>query len=236
MRWHLPVLMFCAWFLREPALAQDVGQGPLDPQPVISDLNAIASRLANQKKLSNEDVMQIVSIACSTMRVAVREKFSYRVGPVLREKYPPEEKLFAINKDEFIAVETEYLKKYGASGEAVGLVMDDLKKNLDFPPHPPADDRQLDERFRTLESVSCGLRAKTLSNPAGEASPAAGALAWSIGKGIVGLALIVIDTNITIDTGGLTAAIIGVVSCGWGWGRAEEAFGEVESAVRTVFE
>lgn len=214
--------------------AHEVAETQYDRRPIISDLNALAEYLSREE-LSNADVIIIAGVTCSTMRVTIRERFVERAAALLNERYPPEDEIAAISISDFISFEEQAFSKLGASPQAVKLVARTIEQNPSIPTISPAQTNSLIEEVQTIEAIACELRTEALGEPAAPASLDAAWLARSLGMGAIGIAVIVVDAKVMLETAGMAAALFGIASGGWGWNRVEEAYSVIGEIWHSVF-
>jgi len=209
--------------LSAPCFAQSEGLNDLDYRSMISDLNAVAPRLTNER-LSNSDVAMVAAIGCSTARVGLRNGYSAKIGPFIRSNYPSQDTLAKIDIGTFIRSEDLILQKVGATQAARVLVQQTIKAAPNLPTTPPSDNASLESGLRRLEKDACSMREAAVTAPAEPAPESQSRFARCVGRAIVGMGVIVADAFAVAATLELpvAATIIAAISSGWGWNRVEE--------------
>lgn len=198
----------------------------ISAQAVISDLDIVAARLT-RGQLTNSDVVVISSVACGTMRVAMRERYIQRIGAALQANYPSPERVSEIQIAEFISFEAKTLRGLGASERSVGLVVKSIEENP-FPPTemPPAEVTVMVDHVAELEEKACSARAEAASTPNETAPATLAAIGECLGKSVMGMAVMVgnfaVGAALVEVTGPVGSYVIGTISGGWGWDRIKE--------------
>lgn len=214
-------------------LAHDTSGQFFRPEPVVSDLNAITVRLAKET-LSNADVLIISSVGCATARVAIRDEVGAKARTLLAD-YPTADEIGAIEAAAFIDYERDAFSAYGANEAALHFLTQRIEVEASVPSTSPAEDSELKDELLLMEEITCDVRAKTPKNLAENAGKEEKAYAQAVGKAVLGIGAIVADGAITVETGGVGAAIFGIVSGGWGWNRVEEAVPVLKKLWDSVF-
>lgn len=216
MRHLLAILLLIA----SPVLAQnEIPEVGIDPRPYVEDLNAVAPYL-QKAGLTLAEFAVVAAIACSNARMAMEDDVAARVRAWLSARYPTAAQIEQLDREAFVKFEDDLLAGHGASEAARAAVRDLLTRQPAIPGSPPAGN--LDAGIAELAAI-CAQRGVGAAAPGDDASVSQFLQAQAVGKGILGLAVIIGDAAVTASTGGVAAMAFGIISGGWGYARFEES-------------
>lgn len=214
--------------LSPAALAQS-----LTPDIVVSDLNVVATYLSKDKLL-NSEVMNIAAVTCSTMGVA-RETRAASLATDFMAKYSPSpDEISKVGLQQFIQFENENLAKFGVSQPAITLIDTMIRQRPELPATVPSKEN-VESVFISLESLACDLKAQPVAYLAQPASSDTQKLGLSLGKGLFGFGVLVLDIFVSTGVPHPAMLLLSAVSIGWGWARVEESFFEVKDLSGSAF-
>jgi hypothetical protein len=216
------VIMLCA---SHSGSAHEIKQEQYSHEELVSDVNALGTRFS-PNSISNTDVIFVSSVTCAAMRTAIRENLPERIGLLLRKRYPSVEEIKNIDTMDFITYEQEAFSNLGTDKQALDLVYWSIQEDPFIPPIAPPEDGALIKSMTAIEGISCALRAAQLGPPTEPAASEMAFLTRALVNAVVGLAVMVVDAKIAVDTVGLASIVLGMASGGWGWNRIEEAASE----------
>lgn len=218
---RIVTLVLSALILSSVANAQE---GPItrgEARLLLGDVDALALYI-RKEVVTSEDVRMVAAIGCSSMRIAMARRLPERIEPMIREMYPSPGELAEVSYEEFLQFEQQMLTSLEASERAGGLILVYLQETQgtfdDLPELP------LDKVVLAIEDASCTLRSQPVIDQNAQAPIEERSAAEWIARCVVGLAVLTGDAFVTVETGGAAAAILGIVSGGWGWNRCEETY------------
>ncbi|MCH2395198.1 hypothetical protein [Oceanibaculum sp.] len=205
-----------------PAQSQVKQSARFYPVDVVSDVNVISSLLAKDS-LNNNDIITISAVSCGAIRVAKLDSLPSNFDVLIKDNgYPDRQQLNSLSIEEFINFEEDWLRRFGAADATVALLESSVAKSPQFP--NDINVGLFSEWITVLERVSCDVRARKPSNSDAVAGDREKKYAETLGMAVFGIAVIVVDGFVVVETGGLGTSVIGMASGGWGWNRVEEAF------------
>lgn len=220
-------------FHPEASSAHDVESGSFNAAPLIGDMEVIASAL-KEERLTNYNVMVVAGATCAAMRTAQRDLVASNAADFLNENYPSADEVQAVDPREFAAFERQAFKKLNASDAVVTYVSYRIDENPLIPESSPALETSLEDEISETADVACEARQLPLGDPSAQAGDNEEAFARQLGLAAAGVTAIVVDAVYTVQTGGAGAAVLGIVSGGWGWNRVEEAVPAIKELWRSL--
>jgi len=164
-------------------------------------------------EMTNGDVRSVTGAACSTFRVARRDRLFERMANAMNKDYPSAKEVNAVSQSQFLEFEIAAFREAGADETALKAVEVSLREHGKLPVSSPAQGNSLTGKVGFAEEVACEIRSKTPEKLDAPAEASIGSLANSLGWSAMGAAAIVANAAITAESGGM-AAVLGMISGG----------------------